>query len=740
MGKNKIFSKIFSFSSSGPDYDNTTFQKSFQIKLVIILVSLFLCSFLFTLHFDNSLLKVSQHSLQIGTPWQNQTLKADNSYPIFKSKDEYNKLVIDAQSSIMPVFNANLGLIAKTESELNNIFEKLKNSDASTKYIGDYDVNQRLLMMFLEFPEKNRLDEIQKMKRLVPDFLVKIYSNGIINYSIDKIITSEIIAEISPKNRNILKKRFLTSVDNIEEEIIAFAKSYFLENTELLLIDILKTGIKPNLIYSAELTEAEKEMAKANIPLYDGYVRSGEIIVEKGQIITKEINRKIESYRESKKMISENYLTPSYVLGNIGYALIIFSMILIYLVIIRKKIFRDNIQLLVLFGSLVFITFISWLTVEIPSSYPIGYLIPVPAIAMLIAIVFDSRTAFYATITSSLLLAAARGNDFNLAISFIFAGVLAAFTVRDIQNRTQMFRSIFFVIIGITFSILVFDLQASVESNYTLTKIVMALINASISPILTYGLLFLIEHTTTFSTDLRIKEFDNINHPLLKKMNEIALGTYQHTMNVAILAERCAIEIGANPLLTRVGAIFHDIGKISKPEYFTENQKEIENKLELIPPKKAVEIIKKHITDGIELGKQYKIPERILEFIPMHHGTGLIKHFYAKALEESNSKLELNEFDFRYPGPKPSSKETAILMICDSSEAISKVQNLSQDEIRNLLKRNINEKFVDGQFNESNLTFNDLTIIEETIYKNLLGLHQRTKYKEIPDENETKNS
>ena len=220
----------------------------------------------------------------------------------------------------------------------------------------------------------------------------------------------------------------------------------------------------------------------------------------------------------------------------------------------------------------------------------------------------------------------------------------------------------------------------------------------------------------------------------MKKMNEIALGTYQHTMNVANLAERCAIEIGANPLLTRVGAIFHDIGKIAKPEYFTENQKEIRNKLELMSPKKAAEIVKQHVSDGIALGKQYKIPNRILDFIPMHHGTSLIKHFYAKALEEAGPNEKVLENDFRYPGPKPKSKETAILMICDSSEAISKVQNLTQEEIMDMLKKNIYEKFTDGQFSESHLTFNDLVKIEDTVSKNLMGIHQRTQYKEIPDQ------
>lgn len=732
MSKKSILNRLFNVKSSGEGYDNSKLRFSFQVKVLIILLSIIICSLSFTFHFDTNLLKVDQHTFQIGTPWENHTLKADNTFPIFKSQDEYNQLLLEAEASTMPVFTYKEEIYERTVSELKTIFSKLTLADANTRYISSYDVNQRLLMMFLELSEKSRSDEVQKMIKLIPEFVKKIYANGLINYPIDKITSSEIIAELPSSNRILLKKRYLNSPDNFEENVADYIKNNFHENTEPLLSDILKFCLKPNLFYSQELTEKEKEIAKNNVPLYNGYVIAGEKIVEKGQIITKEISQKIDSYREAKKLKSENYLTPNYILGNIGYSLIIFSMIIIYLSIIRKKIFKDNVQMIVLFTSLLLAAICAWLSVEIPSNYPIGYLIPIPAISMLIASVFDSRTAFYATITSCLLLAAARGNDFNLAITYIFAGVLAAFTVRDIQNRTHMFRSIFFIIIGLSFSILVFDLQTSTELSYTFSKILFATINAVASPIITFGLLYIVEKTTYIATDIKIREFDDISHPLLKKMSEIALGTYQHTMNVAILAERCAIEIGANPVLAKIGAYFHDIGKISKPEYFTENQKEIDNKLELLPPKKAADMIKKHVIDGIKLGKQYKIPERILDFIPMHHGTSLIKHFYAKALENSADNVEININDFRYPGPKPNSKETAILMICDSSEAISKVQNLTLEDIRSMLKKNIFEKFNDGQFSDSDLTFSDLSIIEETIIKSLLGVHNRVQYKEIP--------
>lgn len=734
MKISKLIKSVLSRKAIGVNYNNTTLRYSMQLKILLLAVSITITSLIFTIHFDSSPLNIRQNAIQINTPWQNNTLKSDITFPIFKNKEDYDIQVFQAQAKALPVFDYIPEQVNKTRIQLEKIFNQLKTADVNIRFLADYEVNNRLLNIFLEYPDKTRKDEIEKMQNILPKFLQKIYGNGFINISESKISTNEIIVELSAVNRNYLKKNFLTSPDNLEGKVINFVKNNFLENSEPLFTDILKNILKPNLFFNAVLTENEKELAKQNVPTYQGFVRAGDIIVEKGQIITKEIKQKIDSYFESKKLRSESYLTPSYVLGNIGQAIILYTLLFVYLTILRKKIFYDNIQLTILLSCLITAGVFSWLSIEISSSYPLAYLVPIPALVMLISILFDSRTAFYVTVISSLQLALTRGNDMPLAITYMLAGLLAAFTVRDIQDRTQMFQSIFYIFLGFIVAIFIFDLQTANDFSYTSIKVLYALINASLSPILTFGLLFTIEHTTHISTDLRIKEFDNINHPLLKKMNEIAPGTYQHTMNVALLAERCAIEIGANPLLARVGGYFHDIGKIAKPEYFTENQANLENKLEMLPPKKAVEIIKKHVSDGIELAKQYKLPQRIIDFIPMHHGTSIIKHFYAKALEEASHDELIKESDFRYPGPKPNSKETAILMICDSSEAISKVEGLDNSQIQEFIRKNINEKFLDGQFSECNLSFNELVVIENTILKNLLGFHQRTKYKQLPNE------
>jgi putative nucleotidyltransferase with HDIG domain len=371
---------------------------------------------------------------------------------------------------------------------------------------------------------------------------------------------------------------------------------------------------------------------------------------------------------------------------------------------------------------------------EINTSLPLQYLIFVPAISMLAAIIFDSRTAFYVTVTLAFLVAGIRGNDYVTAITMLIGGALAAYTVKDIQNRTQMFQSMFFIFISLSFTIAVFGIERSTDIMNIIKRLIVALVNSALSPLIAYGMLLILEKSVNVASDLRLQEYNNLNHPLLIKMSELAPGTYQHTLSVAMLAERCAGAIYANSMLTKTGSYFHDIGKIAKPEYFVENQSDIQNKHDLMSPRKSAQAIRDHVQAGIEMGRQYHLPERIIDFIPQHHGTTLIKHFYAKAIEEGGAK-EINQDDYRYPGPKPQTKEAAILMICDSAEAISRIEGKGKDEIEQIIDANIQDRLLDGQFDECDITIHELQTIKETIVKNMIGVsHKRTSYKEIPKE------
>jgi hypothetical protein len=202
---------------------------------------------------------------------------------------------------------------------------------------------------------------------------------------------------------------------------------------------------------------------------------------------------------------------------------------------------------------------------------------------------------------------------------------------------------------------------------------------------------------------------------------------------MGLMAEKCAEAINANSLLAKVGAYFHDIGKLQRPEYFVENQMDYDNKHDMLAPRKSAESIKIHVADGIKLAKEYNLPNRIIDFIPMHHGTSVIKHFYAKAIDEAHGAT-IDEKDFRYPGPRPNSKETAIVMICDSAEAISRLSGKTREEIELIISSTIQSKFLDGQFDECNITLKELHTIKETCVKYIYGTqHHRVEYKDIPD-------
>jgi len=260
-------------------------------------------------------------------------------------------------------------------------------------------------------------------------------------------------------------------------------------------------------------------------------------------------------------------------------------------------------------------------------------------------------------------------------------------------------------------------------------ELIASLGNALISPVLTLGILYLVEMTFDTMSDLRLREFDNINHPLLRELALRAPGTYQHTMMVAQLAENAAIAIGANAALAKVGAYFHDVGKLAAPQNFVENQSgDVGNIHESLSPAESAERVKNHVEQGIALARAHDLPERIIDFIPMHHGTLPISFFYQRAVMEAAGSGIVDENEFRYPGPLPNSKETAIVMLADASEAISrslaqKGEDMSAEAIEEAIAQLIRTRFDQGQFDHSDITVRDFTMVRSVFARHLSGLH-----------------
>ena len=404
---------------------------------------------------------------------------------------------------------------------------------------------------------------------------------------------------------------------------------------------------------------------------------------------------------------------------------LLLALLTIYLFLFRKKIFFDNQKLLLITIILVFVCFVTFLISQITVDVPLQFLIFIPAATMLLTIIFDSRVGFYTTVIISLIAGALRGNDYTFAVMNIFAGALAVYTVRDIKNRSQIFRSFLFILLGYLVAVFAFGLERFAPFESLMIETAFASTNALISPVLTYGLLIFFERFFRITTDLTLLELSNFDRPLLKELARKAPGTFNHSMTMGTLAETAAEKIGANPLLARVGAYYHDVGKIITPQNFVENQLNNQNVHENLTPEESVELISRHVKEGIELAREYNVPQEVIDFIPMHHGTMVISFFFEKAKKLYGEEKVIID-DYRYPGPKPNTKETAIIMLADGSEsAVRSIEDPDPVKVENLIDKIIKGRINDGQLDNSPITFSDIDKIKEAFISILLGQHHR---------------
>jgi cyclic-di-AMP phosphodiesterase PgpH len=720
--------------------EQNTSKNTWYTKIIIFLATILACTFFLSIHFDINTDKALEFRTIPGYMWTNQKVVAEYTFPVFKNYNDYLSEVNKARDNALPVFFFDEGAELTCSNHLEAIYRTMQKYCVDSLEAPNGIVVESIYNQLIKIPKSSCEAAISKIYTNVKSFMNNSYKNGYIDESVNALEQNEISVQKEPTTEIILKKAFLTDISIISGKARKFLEKRLTENQLAIAIEIVKNLNHPNLIYSKELTEKNKELTVQSVSRYEGIVRAGETIISKGEMVTESTLKKLTSYGKSRIMKSDiNYNFWTFV-GSFGHSAIIYSLLILYLFFIRRKIFSDNFQISILSSILILSAFFAWLSITLSTKLPIEFLIFIPSLSMLAAIVFDSRTAFYTTVTMALMVSGIRGNDYTTGLILLFTGSIAAYTVRDIQNRAQMFQSILFIFLAFIIGIGAIGLERAVELTSTFTQIILASINSLVSPLLTFGLLLVLERFSNITTDLRLQEYDKQSHPLLVKLSEIAPGTYQHTLSMASLAERCARAINANPLLAKVGAMYHDIGKLIQPKYFVENQESGKNSHDSLSPKESAEAIRQHVIEGIKLAHEYNLPKRIINFIPTHHGTTLIKHFYAMEIEAVKDRNLVNEDDFRYPGPKPYSKETAIVMICDFSEALSRLDIRDTEKLDKIISDNIQERLLDGQFNECNITLKELEIIKDTCVKSLIGSsHQRVKYKRIPKDDEDDN-
>lgn len=672
-----------------------------------------------------------------GTIWTNEDLIAPFSFPILKDPLVYANEVKQAEESVYPVFvrreikfQDSLKSFNKYVIEILDENLKQESSNVLNPTFFSPETFSLMLSLHREAKSLNRARRpLTEYFDLAIPIIEKHMNKGLLNITSKDKKKDSIAVRVGniDKIEPISNYEFLDEAkEKIKSEIDDLSIK---DEIKKILFEYVTYFTIPTLIYDRQSTELEIEQAKNSVPLYSGIVNENERIVAKHDRITKQVKLKIESYKEAKGDEVSQLDSALQFLGKFLHIGALLSILGIYLYLFRKKIFFDTRKILLIFFLFIFISFITFLVNSVTIKAPIHYLIFIPVASMILTITFDSRVGFYSTVIISLIAGALRGNDYTFMATNFIAGALSVYTVRDIKNRTQIFRSFLFILIGYLTSIFAFGLERFATLNTMLYELAFAVSNALISPALTYGLLIFFERIFRITTDLTLLELSNYERSLLRELATKAPGTFNHTLIMSLIAESAAEKIGAHTLLARVGALYHDIGKTISPHAFVENQLKGENLHESLKPEESVQIILRHIKEGIELARLNKLPQEIIDFIPMHHGTTVMTYFYEKAKElygEENINIE----DYKYKGPKPNTKETAIVMLADGCEsAVRSITDPDATKIENMVNTIINSRLRDGQLDESPITFADIKKIKEA-FLNILILqnHKRIKY------------
>ena len=596
------------------------------------------------------------------------------------------------------------------------------------------------VLKFIEIPDRERIIEsldslindiatqsqekwrILRRKKSVINLFLDILGNGVIS---DRTGLPEFI------NNNFLVVKedtsLLVPIAKIRDS--KEARKYFSEEVKGILgesdetqsiVNSIQPFINPNLLIDFSEIEKRQEEARKMIKDSIGVVRKGEKIVGAHEVVTGDAYRKI--YSLSQRQAGEYpYSIISTVLRNQLYFLLICLFILVFLFVREKKIYRNS-RFLYLFVINMFLILLLHRFVPI-------YLLPLASIVMFLTLAVDLDFGILFALSSSLVIFLYQGFTVEKIIPILTGSLVGGIFLIDPRNRTDWYRT--GAIIAVTTSLLILSIEFFIRS--TLKDVIIGfsygITNGFLSILLLFALLFIFERAFNITTNFTWMEYADLNNPLLKRLSREASGTYQHSLMVSTMAENAAEAIGANTLLSKVGGLYHDIGKLMRPDFFAENFRDGRNPHNDIPPKLSAIIIKSHIPDGVKIAKEYKLPVEIIDVIKQHQGTYLIVPFYEKAKKCLD---DVNEEDFKYDAELPVSRESGILMLADIVGAtVRSMDNPTEKEIKEMIEKQINKQFTRGQLSRSELSIKNLNIISNQFAQTLEGLyHYRPTYPE----------
>ena len=490
--------------------------------------------------------------------------------------------------------------------------------------------------------------------------------------------------------------------------------------------DYLAVNVKNDTAKNRLELQSELSQVSDNI----GMVQSGQLVIDRGQIVNSEHMRILNSLKKE----SEQRMDPSrgywfIFAGQVIFVILLISLLFTYLKLFRRDYFSSPHSVLLLFSFVTVFPVITYLMMA--HHFYSVYLVPYALIPIFVRIFMDSRTSFMAVVTSSLLSALSLHSPFEFVLWQIVTGATVIYSLRELTERSQLLRTVLaVVVVGLVISI-GYDLSQGLNGDAFDRSRIVYMIIGGILLLFAYPLMYFVEKLFGFTSSVTLVELTNTNNPILRKMSKVAQGTFNHSMQVSNLAAEVADKIGAKAQLARTGALYHDIGKVLNPAFFTENQSGV-NPHDTISEERSAQIIINHVTDGLRLAEKYHLPQVIKEFIRTHHGTGLVKYFYIQYCNKHVGE-PVDEEAFRYPGPNPQTREQAVVMMCDSVEAASRsLKEYTEESITQLVNRIVDSQLAEGHFKECPITFRDIADAKRTLIDSLKTIyHTRISYPEI---------
>jgi len=640
----------------------------------------------------------SYFQVEQGKPWKYPQFTAPYDFPIYKSESVISQERDSALRSYEPYYKYN------KETELQMV--KKFNTDFAD---GIPDLPKSFVGVI-----SNRLHSLYQQGIMEQEEYNKLHND-----------TAQTIRIVNGK------EAFSVSIHEVYSAKTAYEQLFMEEQLSILRPVLQKCNlnsyITPNLIYDQERSETSKNDLLSGIALASGLVQKGQKIVDRGEIVTEKTYRIIESFKKENELRhADDTQNQISLFGQILYVTILMVCFTLYLTLYRKDYFEKPRSITMLYAMIVIFALLTALFMR--NTFIHVYILPYAMVPIFIRVFMDSRTAFMTHTIMILVCATMLQHPYEFIVIELIAGLAAITSLRELSQRSQLFKSA----VIITFACMVVNLAFDWMNADALSQIDYStynyLIANGIGLLFAYPLLYIIEKTFGFTSDITLIELSNTNSELLRKMSEIAPGTFNHSIQVANLAGEIANKIGAKAQLVRTGALYHDIGKLSNPIYFTENQSGIDPH-EMLSDIESAQIIISHVTEGLKIADKYNLPQVIRDFISTHHGLGKAKFFYIRYHNEHPDE-PVDDLLFTYPGPNPFTREQACLMMADTVEAASRsLPDYTEQSIRNLVERLIDTQVAEGYFRECPITFRDIQYAKTVLIEKLKTIyHTRISY------------